>query len=488
MTQTRRRARIVVLAAVGASLSACHAEVLSFDAPNGVGLDEAVTQGSVSSLSDEDANTLCTWIYTTFPSQPGPCPASSEPCSNGAGDGRRGRSRAYCPRFRRDDGCFARAALPRNRGTRHSLGASPRTPKVAPATFLVPRLLPVTSTESRHYLAGTGFTCAEASNETTYFWWTQLPPDDCVLNLRHSPCAATVASLEQCVSYVAANYPGELQDGAQAYAVCKPFLSAPSCDETVFQSSASAATVGCGTGLPVETGLSCPPPPISQGSFLPYGGCVANATIACSGAGNGYIPPAGHAGRTTSSTATPRPRCSAPPHRRISPAPRPLWTAAETTTSAASPGLPTRGARPPLSARARLAPTDTGATPEARPTLRRPTRRSRAPAACPTPTECVPTTAAPSGLSMAGRVITAASSSLHGERSASGVRHGAGELRPRSGRRTRRGPPSTRWTPAVKPTRPARRWPRAWWGRRSRRARTSRSCRLRSNRSRTSPG
>jgi hypothetical protein len=52
-------------------------------------------------------------------------------------------------RFHRNDGSFGPAASPRIAALHVSLGLRPN-PKVAPATFLVPRLTLLTSTESRH--------------------------------------------------------------------------------------------------------------------------------------------------------------------------------------------------------------------------------------------------------------------------------------------------------------------------------------------------
>jgi hypothetical protein len=75
--------------------------------------------------------------------------------------------------------------------------------------------------------------------------WPNLTPEYCVLNLRHSPCEATLASLQRCVQFLLPMYMTGIAC-SDVQAECGAFLDAPSCSQTVFQT-------GCGvqSGLPV---------------------------------------------------------------------------------------------------------------------------------------------------------------------------------------------------------------------------------------------
>jgi hypothetical protein len=111
------------------------------------------------------------------------------------------------------------------------------------------------------YINGGGFGCPNVP-----FFWVTLTPDNCVLNLRHSPCAGTVAALEACATYIVSTYV-EDQAGTDMCpswgSTCSPFTSAPSCDETVFQTSPSALggvgyDTSCAFSLPIQPAVTCP--------------------------------------------------------------------------------------------------------------------------------------------------------------------------------------------------------------------------------------
>jgi hypothetical protein len=69
--------------------------------------------------------------------------------------------------------------------------------------------------------------------------YSPLRADDCVLNLRHSSCEATVADLTNCVAFFKdnADMPVPSPDWHDLMAACGAFISTPGCDETVVQSS-----------------------------------------------------------------------------------------------------------------------------------------------------------------------------------------------------------------------------------------------------------
>ena len=124
-----------------------------------------------------------------------------------------------------------------------------------------------------------------------------LTQDNCILNLRHSPCQATVGVLEQCVGDVKAalesefatsNSAGDICDGV-VNAACAAFEAAPSCDETVFQAAQSHTKLCCGaeldcTGVPVLPGVTCPPTigePADSGTFSLPDGCGGDPPNPC---------------------------------------------------------------------------------------------------------------------------------------------------------------------------------------------------------------
>jgi hypothetical protein len=125
-----------------------------------------------------------------------------------------------------------------------------------------------------------------------------LTPDNCVLNLRHSPCQGTVSALEVCMSSAVAAIESSLanlssdsdQCDAAGNAACAAFWAAADCDETVIQASPRLYTVpfedvdGC-SGLPVVPGDTCPPtigePVGDGGTYSLPDGCGPVLTDPC---------------------------------------------------------------------------------------------------------------------------------------------------------------------------------------------------------------
>jgi hypothetical protein len=113
---------------------------------------------------------------------------------------------------------------------------------------------------------GFGFSCGGRN-----MFLGSLTQDNCVLNLRHSPCQATVAALKQCLQdahdvilTAVANSGGNLTCSDAGKAACIAFEAAASCDETIFQAALSHASLSRGEelvciGLPVQPGVTCPP-------------------------------------------------------------------------------------------------------------------------------------------------------------------------------------------------------------------------------------
>jgi hypothetical protein len=130
------------------------------------------------------------------------------------------------------------------------------------------------------YVNAGGIGC---SGPSASFLLGDLDQTQCVLNLRHSPCQATLSDLQQCVSYIWGEYAALAQSDADAsvdvldcasYATaCSAFATAASCDQTVVQ-AAPPHYPQCAAGtywgsfwmvatgaLPIEAGASWPSVP-----------------------------------------------------------------------------------------------------------------------------------------------------------------------------------------------------------------------------------
>jgi hypothetical protein len=95
-----------------------------------------------------------------------------------------------------------------------------------------------------------------------------LGVDDCVANLQHAPCAASVSDLVACVDYFG-EHAGDL-DCASAAGVCSLYESASGCDETVIQANPDVVSNGplaaeCAVSLPIVPGVTCLPEPADAG-------------------------------------------------------------------------------------------------------------------------------------------------------------------------------------------------------------------------------
>lgn len=114
------------------------------------------------------------------------------------------------------------------------------------------------------YASGQAATCTAASDAgvTTSMAMVWLGLDDCVANLRHSPCGALVADLTQCIQYFGAHATD--LDCSAAASACAAFESVPGCNETAVQANphndvTNSPLVGCATSLPLVAGVECPP-------------------------------------------------------------------------------------------------------------------------------------------------------------------------------------------------------------------------------------
>jgi hypothetical protein len=106
------------------------------------------------------------------------------------------------------------------------------------------------------YASGPGMGCSSGSPPA--IGWTGLSAQNCVLNLRHSPCAATVGSLTTCITYFVStrntttNPSGTCPDIAES---CNAFTGAAACDLTVlWQQTQPESTNACLGALPIVPG------------------------------------------------------------------------------------------------------------------------------------------------------------------------------------------------------------------------------------------
>jgi len=185
-------------------LLACRGQVLSFTGSTTSALAGIDTASTIAQLTDADANKVCAWLSASFP---GPAAPVEAPDS----------------------------------------GAS-----IAGVGWPVPG-----------YVTGAGFGCAGNAGVggpvSLPLTWVDIPESDCVPNLRHSACEATLASLESCIQYFAAHYTDFSCNDARA--ACAAYEGAAGCDETVLQGHNepySDSTEMCGMALPVEAGVTCP--------------------------------------------------------------------------------------------------------------------------------------------------------------------------------------------------------------------------------------
>lgn len=86
------------------------------------------------------------------------------------------------------------------------------------------------------------------------FAWPLLDVNDCVRNLVHAPCAATVGTLEGCVQGLVSAYPNAR--AVASTAPCTTFYETSDCQETVFQTVATGDGP-CAGSLPIEANVTC---------------------------------------------------------------------------------------------------------------------------------------------------------------------------------------------------------------------------------------
>jgi hypothetical protein len=130
--------------------------------------------------------------------------------------------------------------------------------------FVLPIRDSTTLPDTPGYLSGPGYSFMDERGTAMLTWVALAPQSACVANLRHSACAATVASLEQCVQYFQ-SHPISIGDGSygDAMTACAAFEGAAGCDETVFHLAQQATPdtlylEECFMMLPVAPGATCP--------------------------------------------------------------------------------------------------------------------------------------------------------------------------------------------------------------------------------------
>lgn len=204
MNRSKTMARVVGVSIAGLVLVACRAQVLTLSEGQNDGGGEAGAAvlgppppGSISALSDSEAADLCSWLIQEFPD-----PSKIVPPPD-----------------------------------------SPEQGSIAPG-----------------YVSGQMIGCGAIGNGNP-IGWVYLDVRECVLNLRHTQCNASVASLKKCTAVFVADYPnGNLC--MDALSACGDYVAHTECDETVIHSSPEPAgwidfCTGC---LPMRSGVTCPAP------------------------------------------------------------------------------------------------------------------------------------------------------------------------------------------------------------------------------------
>jgi hypothetical protein len=89
------------------------------------------------------------------------------------------------------------------------------------------------------YSAGGGASGFTSPIDSRSLVWVRLNKRQCLLNLRHSACEATVSSLKGCITYFAQDFIWDSNpfDWKEALAACADYEASPSCSETVLQHS-----------------------------------------------------------------------------------------------------------------------------------------------------------------------------------------------------------------------------------------------------------
>jgi len=95
-------------------------------------------------------------------------------------------------------------------------------------------------------------------DQTHPFSWVILNVSDCTANLRHSPCHATIDSLEQCIAAFREAF--DARDYCSAAPGCSAYWADPACIETVLEAKPYGINDAylCSSCLPLESGVSCP--------------------------------------------------------------------------------------------------------------------------------------------------------------------------------------------------------------------------------------
>ena len=194
MNQRMLVSTVITASACALAVTSCNAQVLAFgDGGVGSALD-IPSSTTIEALTDTQAATLCNWLIEEFPD---------------------------------------------------------------PNKMVPPVDNPECGSSVPGHVSGRMIGCEMGSpNNMSEFNWALLDVSDCTANLRHSPCDATIGSLQQCVAAARQAWP---QDFCAAAGGCAAYWSHSACTETVFQAhEVVTETDVCSGCLPIQSGVTCP--------------------------------------------------------------------------------------------------------------------------------------------------------------------------------------------------------------------------------------
>ncbi|HEX8796167.1 MAG TPA: hypothetical protein VF765_34695 [Polyangiaceae bacterium] len=129
-----------------------------------------------------------------------------------------------------------------------------------------PRANPGCGLQIAGYAGGPSFGCGNPM-----IWWPLLTVDECIANLRHSPCHSTVGSFEQCIAGLRQEY--NAPSNCSVASPCAAYFADPQCSETLVTNVqypiGSDQAMDCAGCVPVEPGVTCTVPysgPIDGGA------------------------------------------------------------------------------------------------------------------------------------------------------------------------------------------------------------------------------
>lgn len=138
--------------------------------------------------------------------------------------------------------------------------------EVSPNPNKPPKANPGCGLSIAGYAGGGGFGCGDPM-----IWWPLLTVDECIANLRHSPCHSTIGSLEQCIA--ALRQEANVSSNCSVASECAAYFADPQCSETLVTDVqypiGSDQAMDCAGCVPVEPGVTCTVPysgPLDGGS------------------------------------------------------------------------------------------------------------------------------------------------------------------------------------------------------------------------------